>query len=555
MLSPDRTGMVLQDRYRIVRKLGEGGMGEVYEVHHEQIGKRLAIKCLHPQFTRDPKAVERFTREAHTATKARNEHIVEVFDIGLLPDGCPYILMEYLEGRELADVIEQEGPLPIGRVVRIIEQVCEALTAVHAEDVVHRDLKPQNILLIRRKGNPDFVKVLDFGVSKVRQSADPLQGNLTRTGALIGTPHYMAPEQSKGLRNTDHRADIYALGVIMYLALIGRVPFDGETLPDLIMNIMTSSPVPPIDLRADIPREFNDIVLKAFHKDPNQRFSSAEELAQALAPFRTLDHQPTQADFSEGSYGIHRPIVPRTSERPISQAEEDFQSISYIRPASQAPSPPFLLRLESPRGWMLGTLGVIALLGVGAYVVWNPKTTSTENPPIHNGSGETQALLPATPIPHLPAPSLPDSRDTSANASKPAIPAPSTLSEKHLTKPTEETVREVHVRISVNPENATITLDGKEFPNPLDTYRPRSLEPVTIEVSHPGYQSQRRVALFDMDRNFTFELKPLPSRVRRTTSVRTEYESHSSKPALSKPAASTPLPTPPPPRRQLRTNF
>lgn len=539
-MSPDRTGLVLQEKYRIVRKLGEGGMGEVYEVHHELIGKRLAIKCLHPQFARDPRSVERFMREAHTATKVRNEHIVEVFDVGLLPDGCPYILMEYLEGRELADVIELEGPLSVGRVVRIVQQVCDALNAVHAEQVVHRDLKPQNILLITRKGNPDFVKVLDFGVSKVRESADSILGSLTRTGALIGTPHYMAPEQSKGLKNTDHRADIYAVGVIMYLALVGRVPFDGETLPDLIMNIMMQTPVPPIEIRTDIPRGFNDIVLKAFHKDPNQRFSSAEELARAIEPFRDIDRYPTEADFDKPLNALGRPIVPRTSDRPITHNDDDFQSISYIRASSQRPHGAFILRLDNLRAWMIGGLTIAALLGAGAFAMLRMR------------SEEVGAALVALPQ---------DDRALPANdqpSEGPAIPQalPSEPTQTPA-KPAQtagalraEAPREVRIRLRARPELAAIIINGQEFPNPLDAHRPRSLEPVTIEVRHPGYLTQKRVALFDQDRTFTFELEPVPTRPRRQSAATTTA---APAPAPKKEPAAVSAPTSR--TRELRTKF
>lgn len=535
--------MVLQDKYRIVRKLGEGGMGEVYEVHNELIGKRLAIKCLHPQFTRDTKAVGRFMREAQTAIKVRNEHIIEVFDVGVLPDGCPFILMEYLEGRELADVIELEGPLSVGRVVRIVQQVCDALTAVHAEHIVHRDLKPQNILLLTRKSNPDFVKVLDFGVSKVRESADDVLDSLTRTGALIGTPHYMAPEQSKGHKNTDHRADIYALGVIMYLALVGRVPFDGETLPDLIMNIMMQTPVPPMEIRTDIPAAFNDIVLKAFHKNPDERFTSAQELSHALDPFRDLDHYPTEADFERPLNALGRPIVPRTSDRPITHNDEDFQSISYIRASSQRPHGAFVLRLDNLRSWIIGGVTIAALLlGAGAFAMLRMR--SEQNGAALGAFPEADQALPINDQPRQtstipvapPAETMPRQTTPVSTAEPPQAEAP----------------RKVRIQLRTKPERATVTINGQEFPNPLDIQRPQSLEPVRIEVRHPGYITQKRVALFDQDRTFAFELEPMPSRSRRQTAPANTPTAPTSTSKDEAPPNVTPKPTR---SRELRTNF
>jgi hypothetical protein len=225
-------GLVLQERYRIVRKLGEGGMGRVYEAEHILIRRRVAIKCLHAQYAADPEVVVRFHREALAATSIGNEHIVEVTDMGRFPDGAVYMVLEFLEGRDLGDEIEQHGTLAVGRAVRITRQICEALAAAHSKGIIHRDLKPENIYLIRRGREPDFVKVLDFGVSKFRDGAD---GAKTGTGVMIGTPYTMAPEQVEGQKDIDHRLDVYAIGVILYMALVGGPPFRAETIPMLVL--------------------------------------------------------------------------------------------------------------------------------------------------------------------------------------------------------------------------------------------------------------------------------------------------------------------------------
>ncbi|QQR91398.1 MAG: serine/threonine protein kinase [Myxococcales bacterium] len=277
-----KIGTILQDRYRIVRKLGEGGMGDVYEAEHTLIGRHVAVKCLLPEFAKNPEVVERFKREARAATMVGNEHIIDVTDMGQLPDGSPFIVMEMLEGREFAGLIEDEGPLPVGRTVRIIQQVCNALSAAHAKGIVHRDLKPENIFLVTKHGNPDFVKVLDFGISKVKEHKDSVQKSLTRTGVMMGTPHYMSPEQAQGLATTDHRTDIYALGVISYLALAGRVPFDGDTLPSLMVQVMTTEAEFLTDLRQDIPEALDAVIRKALTKDPADRYASAADLRRHL---------------------------------------------------------------------------------------------------------------------------------------------------------------------------------------------------------------------------------------------------------------------------------
>jgi serine/threonine protein kinase len=220
-------GTVLQERYRIVRKLGEGGMGRVYEGEHILIKRRVAIKCLHAQYATDAEVVARFHREALAATSIGNEHIVEVTDMGRFPDGAVYMVLEFLEGRDLGDEIDANGPLAVGRAVRITRQICDALSAAHGKGIIHRDLKPENVYLIRRGRDSDFVKVLDFGISKFRDGTD---GAKTGTGVMIGTPHTMAPEQIEGLKDIDHRLDIYAIGVILYMALIGAPPFQAETI-------------------------------------------------------------------------------------------------------------------------------------------------------------------------------------------------------------------------------------------------------------------------------------------------------------------------------------
>jgi serine/threonine-protein kinase len=291
--SDPRVGQLLHGRYRVARKMGEGGMGAVYQAEHVLIGRRVAIKTLHPQFATNPELVERFHREANSAASIGNEHIIEVTDFGFFDDdGAPYLVMEYLEGRELGDLLDNEGALPLARLTHIMLQVCDALSAAHSRGIVHRDIKPENIFLVRRGGDADFVKVLDFGISKVSGPDDELRGSLTRTGVALGTPYYMPPEQAQGVRDIDQRADVYALGIILYRALAGRLPFDAETYAALMVKILTERPPLPRSFRADIPPELEQIALKAMAKNRDERFQSVEELAQALLPFSGIEGAP-----------------------------------------------------------------------------------------------------------------------------------------------------------------------------------------------------------------------------------------------------------------------
>ncbi|MBP7682433.1 MAG: serine/threonine protein kinase, partial [Deltaproteobacteria bacterium] len=285
-----RIGMVLQDRYRIVRVLGEGGMGTVYEGEHIVIKRRVAIKALHAQFAQNPEIVARFHREALAATSVGHANIVEVTDMGQFPDGSVFMVLEFLEGRDWSDDIEKQGPQPAAKTIRILSQVCDALDAAHAKGIVHRDLKPENIFLITRGDNADFAKVVDFGISKFHDSTDK---SMTKTGTAMGTPYYMAPEQAQGKKDVGKSADIYSLGVILFQALTGQFPFDDESYPMLVLKICTE-PAPELGLyRPDLPRELSDIVGRCLRKDPNQRFASCGDLKAALAPYRNLEDDPS----------------------------------------------------------------------------------------------------------------------------------------------------------------------------------------------------------------------------------------------------------------------
>jgi serine/threonine-protein kinase len=287
-----RLGMVLQDKYRIVRKIGEGGMGSVYEAEHVLIKRRVAIKCLHAHFTSNEELVARFHREALAATAVGNEHIIEVTDMGALPDGTIFMVLEYLDGRDFASVLDTEGPQRIDRVMHVAAQVCDALVAAHAKGIVHRDLKPENVFLIRRGDAADFVKVLDFGISKFRDSSLQVGSGMTKTGTTMGTPWYMAPEQAEGRKDIDHRVDLYALGVMLFRALAGRHPFDAETYPKLVMSICNDPPPSLRSFRPDVPEELDAIIRRLLAKQKEERFDDAGSLKAALAPFRPFAEPP-----------------------------------------------------------------------------------------------------------------------------------------------------------------------------------------------------------------------------------------------------------------------
>ncbi|NLE85182.1 MAG: protein kinase [Myxococcales bacterium] len=275
-------GDVLDGKYQIVRLLGTGGMGAVYEGLNVRIHRRVAIKVLHGNVAGNAEAVERFEREAQAAGRIGSSHIVEVLDLGDLPSGDRYMVMEYLEGQSLAERVRARGKLPPQEIYPIAVQLLEGLAAAHAAGIVHRDLKPDNVYLItsKRDGGTDFVKILDFGISKFNTLGGEF--SMTRTGAVMGTPYYMSPEQAKGARALDQRADLYAVGVILYECSSGRVPFQAQTFNELLFKIVLEEPPPLRELQAGLDEGFIALVAKAMARDVEHRYQSAAEFQKAL---------------------------------------------------------------------------------------------------------------------------------------------------------------------------------------------------------------------------------------------------------------------------------
>jgi serine/threonine-protein kinase len=279
-------GAVLADRYQIVRRIGEGGMGAVYEAKHTVIGKRVAVKVLLEKFLAKSDFVARLLQEARLASSIGHEHIVDVTDFGTTSDGRSFVVMEFLDGESLAELAMREAPLPIERSLGIARQVASALGAAHAKGIFHRDVKPENIYLVRR-GDADFVKVVDFGISKAVKPGGDEGGEgyrLTHTGLLLGTPLYMSPEQARGEEDLDHRVDIWALGVLLYECLTGEVPFRANNYLGIISQVLTHDPTPPSKLRPElgIADAVETVVMRAMEKDRARRYQTMAELERDL---------------------------------------------------------------------------------------------------------------------------------------------------------------------------------------------------------------------------------------------------------------------------------
>ncbi len=282
-----KPGEVLAGKYLVERILGVGGMGVVVAATHTQLDQKVAIKFLLPSMITNREVVERFQREARAAAKIRSQHVVRVSDVGALTDGVPYIVMEFLEGRDLGELLDRRGVLPIPLAVDYVLEACEALAEAHAAGIVHRDLKPANLFLARSADDTEMIKVLDFGISKQISQDAALQSSpsLTKTTDVFGSPTYMSPEQLKASRDVDVRADIWALGVILFEILGGKPPFGGGTVAEIFGAIL-HQPAPRLrELRKDAPPELERLLLRCLEKDAALRFQNVADLADALMPF------------------------------------------------------------------------------------------------------------------------------------------------------------------------------------------------------------------------------------------------------------------------------
>lgn len=400
-------GHMVAGRYRILRPLAEGGMGEIYVAEHRLLGRQVALKVLRREFGQQPALVQRFLREARTASSIHNPHIVEILDVGVDGDdgrGVFYV-MELLDGEDLACLLNRLGPLPWPRVRHMLGQLCIALAAVHARGIIHRDLKPANILRLSHPGDDDAIKLLDFGIAKSMVG----EHTLTAVGEVIGTPSYMAPEQILG-EAVDHRTDLYAVGVLAYQLLTGQLPFKREHPRELLAAILSASPPPMAQVAptADIPHEAQTIVERAMHREPALRFPDAQALAAALdlpisAPAEAPAPLPLEAlaldDLTATRLHLRTPQA--------SPVEHD--------PTLPAPTPAIHRR---------GRITAAALASLSLGLIWVAFTPSSAPLPL-KPTQDMPPPSPAEPTPAEPTPTSESPGPTPAPSSSP--PTPSSL--------------------------------------------------------------------------------------------------------------------------------
>jgi serine/threonine-protein kinase len=476
-------GTTVAGRYKILRKLGEGGMGVVYLAEHVFIEKKVAIKILSDDMSRKADLVARFMQEAKAASKIGHENIIDITDFGETASGGVFFVMEFLDGADLSHAIRDGGPMAIDRTRYIFNQICRALGAAHSKGIIHRDMKPENIYLVTREGRADWVKVLDFGIAKI-SSLDEGGSRLTRTGMIFGTPEYMSPEQARGDK-PDHRVDVYAAGCILYEMLTGDVPFHAETFMGVLTKHMFEQPQPPSQRapHQSISAELEAVVLKALAKDRDQRYQTMKDLALAFEG--AVGGDATLAWGNEGSGVIPMPKGDTSNLVKLGGATAQKMPSASLTGAPIADEPK-----KSKTGLIAGLL-VVGLLGGGAAVV-ALKKKAPEPPPVAPPvveKVEPKAVQPPKPV----------------EPTKPAAPVAS------------------KIQLESTPSGAEVFSGAEKLGlTPTTLEYPPDTAPFEVSLRKKGYREQKLRVSPDRSRDYVVELA---------------VEQRKEKPASSRPAA------------------
>jgi serine/threonine protein kinase len=408
---PVRSGDVLAGKYRVDRILGVGGMGVVVAATHLQLDQKVALKFMLPDALRLPALLERFAREARAAVRLKSNHAARVLDVGTLDSGSPYMVMEYLEGSDLGSIIESRGALAVDAAVDFVLQACDAVAEAHSLGIVHRDLKPRNLFVTQRNDGRPLVKVLDFGIAK-QMTTSGTDLSLTRTTEVIGSPNYMSPEQLRASRAVDERSDIWALGVILYELLTGILPFNAESVTQLIAMVLSERPRPIREVRADVPDGLGRVIERCLEKEPAARFSSVAELAAALERFAPTESRELAIRIARITAGSRLLAQPAAS--PLSPPAQNPTTANWSTMTALARSP----RAKLVTFVAIGSVAAIAAL-VGAVALMRPSA------PQATASTPTTAIPTSTSTPtttSTPIATLTPTPPTTAALNSPPIP-------------------------------------------------------------------------------------------------------------------------------------
>ncbi len=491
-------GATMAGRYHITKKLGEGGMGAVYLATHNLLEKQVALKVLHGEFARKPDLVERFMQEAKSASRIRHENVIDISDFGTTPEGLVFFAMELLKGHDLHEEVARARLagqlLPWARSKRIFLQICAALSAAHAHGIVHRDLKPENVYLVDFLGEPDFVKLLDFGIAKLTEVEDGGR-KLTKTGMLFGTPEYMSPEQARG-ENVDHRVDIYAMGCILFQLVTGRVPFEADNFMGVLSLHLTEPPpsIPPdVFDRIGAPREIAGVIDRALLKDRNGRWSTIDELANAVRrvcgdplPTGSTTNMPAQQRTTGVTAGVQAPTT-------TTQSRQRTQWTGNLQVPQEDDKP----RAKSKLPLILGALVVLGGGGAAAFFALNNKSSGTAT-----GSGsDGSAIVAGT------------GTDGSARTVAPpdagaVTPPPAPDAAVAVLPPLPE---RIVFKLSSKPAGAEVTnlATGKKYPGvtPLTMNIKGSHDTISFQIHKSGYGDAIVDVTPDTDGTFTAQLE------------------------------------------------
>jgi serine/threonine protein kinase len=526
-----RAGDVLADRFRIERVLGVGGMGGVFAAEDLRFARQVAVKLMLPQLMDIPEFAGRFDREAQAASSLASEHVARVFEIGRLPDGAPYMVLELLQGKDLDRVSRERGPLPVEEAVQYVLETCHAIAEAHGRGIIHRDLKPSNLYLSEREGAPPIVKVLDFGISKstlLDAGRQGPEGALTSTESTLGSPHYMSPEQLRSAKKVDRRTDVWSLGIILHKLLSGNLAFESESVGAHLAAIVADPPTPLRQHRPDAPAALEAVILRCLQKDLTLRFQNVGQLAVALAPLA----RPSSRSLIEAvvaTVGRDAALAP-LAPLPLPASPASPASSPVLAP----PAPP---ALPEPRPDPRQDAATVVRWGATPRPRWEPMPAPLAAPPVappvSQATGQTGgSTLPGSALPaYTPAepraagsgrgawlvvagglgvgvvilgaalalssqrvvvPTVTAADSASAVARAPVAPvtpaAPGTASGAPTVV---EPAGEVKIRIEMEPAAATVELDGVVVhDNPIRLPRGSAVHKLVIRA--PGYAAATR---------------------------------------------------------------
>jgi serine/threonine protein kinase len=507
-------GRLLGNRYLLKKELGVGGFGAVFEAEDQRLEKRVAVKVLSPRVAMEPEALTRFKQEALAASKIGHKGIVDVTDFDSDIDGTHFLVMEYLDGCDLARLIAREGPILPARTLLIGLQIARALEKAHARDIIHRDLKPANIFLTTLGEVEDFVKVIDFGISKVIQSLGGTAG-LTGSGQIIGTPYYMAPEQAQAGDSIDQRADVYSLGVILYEMLVKRPPFQGTTPLQVITAHITQAPKPPSQVMPALrlPPVLDALVLRALAKSPGERFASMSAFADAMTTaleqvdaeaaaavkkrrLRTDPGRRPESLRATGSEAMAETMAPTATPVTAPVSVSNLQASTLGRASGELHSAAFRASTSPRRSRTVWLGAAVAVVGaaIAAVLVLGAR----------NGQHPRLAATPA-----LPAQTLREVSGTPATAPGPA-PVPASAPTRAPAPVATPAVDTVTLRFDVTPADAKIEVAGQSVAGGMLTV-PRDARTLAVVVRAPGHATARTKVQPDRDRTVKVVLKRKPA--------------------------------------------